>query len=143
MNKSSPASIQYAALPYRRGAGVALEVMLITSRGTGRWIIPKGWPVERLAPHDSAAQEAREEGGLVGRVGANSIGRYHYDKQMEDGSATACVVDVFALEVEEQLPHWLEQEQRHTRWFALQEAAEAVQEPELAAIIRNLAALLP
>ena len=116
--------------------------MLITSRETRRWIIPKGWPVQRLAPHESAAREALEEGGLIGRIGEHSIGIFDYEKQLPDGFAVPCSVKVFALEVEQQLASWPEQDQRSTHWFTLQEAAGAVKEPELRAIIQDLAALL-
>jgi ADP-ribose pyrophosphatase YjhB (NUDIX family) len=135
---SSPQK-QYAALPYRR-QGDSIEIMLVTSRDTGRWIIPKGWPIPGLTPRDSAAREAMEEGGLVGRITALSIGVYHYGKRMADGSMTRCAVEVFALEVEQQLTAWPEQQQRRTDWFSLEEAAEAVQEVELRAIIQNLRA---
>jgi 8-oxo-dGTP pyrophosphatase MutT (NUDIX family) len=138
---SSPKK-QYAALPYRR-QGDNIEIMLVTSRDTGRWIIPKGWPAPGLTPRDSAAREAMEEGGLVGRITTQSIGVYHYDKRIDDGSTMLCAVEVFALQVEEQLTVWPEQEQRQTDWFSLEEAAEAVQELELRTIIRNLRATIP
>ena len=131
--------IQYAALPFRR-RGEVIEVLLITSRDTGRWVIPKGWPIAGLSPPDAAAREAHEEAGLVGRIGAQTLGRYHYDKGLADGSSVSCVVEVFALEVERQLPSWPERDERRRRWFALQEAAAAVQEQELQALIRRLAA---
>jgi 8-oxo-dGTP pyrophosphatase MutT (NUDIX family) len=131
--------MQYAALPFRRRADGALEIMLITSRDTGRWLIPKGWPVAGLSAQNSAAREAREEGGLVGRVGEVAIGRYHYDKRLADGAAVHCAVDVFALEVERQMRSWPERAERRTQWFLLEEAAAAVQEPELQAIIQSLA----
>jgi 8-oxo-dGTP pyrophosphatase MutT (NUDIX family) len=89
--------LQYAALPFRRRADLTIEVMLITSRDTGRWVIPKGWPVPKLTPRNSAAHEAREEGGIVGRIGERPIGRFHYDKRLSDGSSTHCEVEVFAL----------------------------------------------
>jgi 8-oxo-dGTP pyrophosphatase MutT (NUDIX family) len=142
MSGEAPRSLQYAALPYRRRADGAIEVMLITSRETQRWVIPKGWPVHGLAPHDTAAKEAMEESGVVGRIGERSIGCYHYMKLLVGMALVRCQVETFALEVEEQLGSWPEQDQRHTRWFELQEAADAVQEPELSAMIRNLAALL-
>jgi 8-oxo-dGTP pyrophosphatase MutT (NUDIX family) len=132
------ANLQYAALPYRRLANAAIEVMLITSRDTGRWVIPKGWPGEGLAEWESAAREAHEEGGLVGRMGDRPIGRYRYDKRLADGSSVVCSVEVFALEVERQLKSWPERKERDTRWFALREAAAAVDEPQLAAMIRDL-----
>jgi 8-oxo-dGTP pyrophosphatase MutT (NUDIX family) len=138
MNKSKASGLQYAALPYRRLANAAIEVMLITSRDTGRWVIPKGWPGEGLAERESAAREAHEEGGLVGRMGDRPIGHYRYDKRLPDGSSVACSVEVFALEVERQLKSWPERKERRTQWFLLQAAADAVDEPELAAMIRDL-----
>jgi 8-oxo-dGTP pyrophosphatase MutT (NUDIX family) len=128
---------QYAALPYRR-SGKTFKIMLITSRDTGRWIIPKGWQSAGLGERETAALEALEEGGLVGRVGYRPIGHYRYDKRLDDGSALRCSVEVFALEVARQLKSWPEQKERRTRWFVLQAAARAVDEPELAAMIRNL-----
>lgn len=132
---------QYAALPYRRRAGGAVEVMLITSRQTRRWVIPKGWPGQGLTPRASAEREAMEESGTVGRIAESSTGFYHYTKLFA-GAAVDCRVEVFLLEVEEQLSSWPEAHQRQCRWFEPEEAADAVQEPELSAIIRNLAALL-
>ncbi len=128
---------QYAALPWHRRADGAIEVMLITSRDTGRWVIPKGWPVPGMSPAGSAEHEAREEGGLVGRVGDQVIGRYHYNKGMSDKPSVLCAVDVFALEVERQLKSWPERKERRTQWFLPEEAAAAVDEPELAALIRD------
>ena len=138
---SDKGTLQYAALPYRRRTDGGIEVLLITSRETRRWIIPKGWPAPGLAPHDSARNEAMEESGAIGRIGEHSIGFYHYTKLLA-GAAVPCKVEVFLLEVEEQLDSFPEEGQRKIQWFGLQEAGDIVQEPELSAIIRNLAALL-
>jgi 8-oxo-dGTP pyrophosphatase MutT (NUDIX family) len=138
MTGDNGAQQQYAALPWRRRADAAIEIMLLTSRDTGRWVIPKGWPVRGLSPAQSAAQEAREEGGLVGQVAERSIGRYHYNKRLSNGSSVMCAVEVFALEVDKQLRSWPERNERRTQWFALQEAAGAVDEQELADLIRAL-----
>jgi 8-oxo-dGTP pyrophosphatase MutT (NUDIX family) len=137
MSRDLNSSLQYAALPYRRGK-VGLEVMLITSRETGRWVIPKGWPAPELAPGLSAAQEAMEESGLVGQVSEQPIGCYYYSKRLPDGSAVYCTVEVFAFAVEKQMRTWPEKAERRTRWFTPQDAADAVQEPELGALIRDL-----
>jgi 8-oxo-dGTP pyrophosphatase MutT (NUDIX family) len=141
MSRKPTPSVQYAALPYRRRAGGGIEVLLITSRETRRWVIPKGWPMPGLTPHDSAKNEAVEESGVVGRIGERSIGFYHYTKLVA-GEGIPCRVEVFPLEVETQLVSWLEEGQRNVQWFEPHEAGEAVQEPELSAIIRDLAALL-
>ena len=125
--------LQAGAIPLRMG-----QVCLVTSRNGKRWVIPKGWPVRGLSPAQSAAREAREEGGLVGRMDERSVGHYHYNKRLADGSSVLCTVEVFALEVERQLKSWPERDERRTQWFALQDAAAAVDEPELTALIRGL-----
>lgn len=130
---------QYAALPFRRNKKGSLEIMLVTSRETRRWIIPKGWPIAGVEPHNLAALEAMEEAGLLGKVAQKPIGSYHYDKKRGDGSIVHCEVDTFALEVEQQMPTWPEQEERNTKWFAPEEAASHVQEPELRDLIRKFA----
>jgi 8-oxo-dGTP pyrophosphatase MutT (NUDIX family) len=130
---------QYAALPYRKSEERGLEVMLVTSRETRRWIIPKGWPIAGVEPHNLAALEAMEEAGLLGKVCEKPIGSYRYDKKRGDGSIVNCTVDTFTFEVEQQMPTWPEQDQRKTQWFAPEEAAAQVQEPELRALIQKLA----
>ena len=142
MSTKTDSNLQYAALPYRRRSDGAIEVMLITSLNTKRWIIPKGWPVQGLAPQDCAAREALEESGLVGRISERPIGFYGYEKRLADGSTMRCMVETFALEVEKQLASWPEQSRRQTQWYVLQAAADAVDEPELSAMIANLAAHL-
>jgi 8-oxo-dGTP pyrophosphatase MutT (NUDIX family) len=137
---SKPVVIQqYAALPYRRSKKGVLEIMLVTSRETRRWIIPKGWPISGVKPHNLAALEAMEEAGLLGKVAEKPLGVYHYEKKRNDGSIVNCTVDTFALEVEQQMPTWPEQDERKTKWFAPEEAASQVQEPELRDLIKKLA----
>ncbi len=136
--KTTPAR-QYAALPYRRSRQGTLEILLATSRETRRWIIPKGWPIAGVEPHNLAALEAMEEAGLVGKIAELPLGTYHYDKKRGDGSIVNCEVEAFPLEVEQQLPTWPEQDERKTQWFTPEEAALLVQEPELRDLIRRLA----
>ena len=83
-----------------------------------------------------------EESGVVGRISDRSIGFYGYEKRLSDGTVVRCTVETFALEVEKQLPSWPEQGRRKTQWYALRAAAEAVEEPELSALIARLAANL-
>jgi len=124
---------QFAALPYRDRNG--LEVLLLTSRETRRWIIPKGWPMMGKTPHAAAAREAKEEAGVVGRVSKKVIGSFDYVKRLKNGAPLQCTVDVFPLKVSKQLTHWPEQGQRTAHWCAPEEAAELVEEPELSALI--------
>ena len=134
-------NIQYAALPYRKRPD-GLDVLLITSRDSGRWIIPKGWPIKGLSANQTAAREALEEAGVMGRIGGEQIGGYHYDKRLADGTNTHCDVEVFALEVVDQLDSWPEQHQRRREWLGIEEASERIAETELRALIRNFGARL-
>ncbi len=109
--------------------------MLVTSRDTGRWVIPKGWPIAGEAPHASAAREALEEAGVVGEAGKDSIGTFTYAKRLSNGAIVICEVQVFPLEVKHQRTDWPEKEEREVRWFSLSEAAKAVQETALSDII--------
>lgn len=113
--------------------------MLVTSRETRRWIIPKGWPIAGVEPQNLAALEAMEEAGLLGKVADKPIGCYHYDKKRGDGSIVNLTVDTYTFEVEQQMPTWPEQDERKTKWFDPEEAASLVQEPELRDLIKKLA----
>jgi 8-oxo-dGTP pyrophosphatase MutT (NUDIX family) len=131
------AAVQVAALPYRRGEEI--EVLLVTSRETGRWVLPKGWPMKGKAPHEAAAREAMEEAGVRGRIEPLSIGAYHYAKRLSNGVALDCVVHVYPLAVERQLTRWPEKGERISHWFSPRDAARAVHEPTLAALIESFA----
>ena len=132
---------QYAALPYRITDKV--EVLLISSRETRRWVLPKGWPMKGRKPHAAAAQEALEEAGVVGKIGKEPVGFYHYTKRMKNGSQQLCHVTVFPMNVARQRKVWPEMDQRTTRWFLLSEAAVLVVEPELQDVLRNFIASMP
>ena|SRR5262249_53061767 len=131
-------AVQYGALPYRRNESAQMEVMLVTSRETRRWIIPKGWPHKGRAPHRSAAREAYEEAGVVGRVRRQPVGSFSYEKHLTTG-IVVCKVHVFALEVRRQSRTWPERQERELKWLSPGQAAKAVKEPMLAKIIRRLA----
>ena len=131
---------QVAALPVRVGPD-GVEVMLVTSRETRRWIVPKGWPMKDREDHDAAAQEAFEEAGIRGRVHEHPIGAYTYRKVIRRGPpplAETCRVMVYRLDVEEERDDWREAAQRTRRWFPALEAAEQVAEPRLASLIQRL-----
>jgi 8-oxo-dGTP pyrophosphatase MutT (NUDIX family) len=87
--------VQYAALPYRHKGKFSTEVLLVTSRDTGRWIIPKGWPLKGKAPHKAAAREAREEAGVVGKINRRAIGAFSYRKRLKGGKVVVCEVQVW------------------------------------------------
>ena len=129
---------QVGALPVRRDANGSLRVLLVTSRETRRWIIPKGWPMKGRADQHAAALEAREEAGVVGTIAKRPIGSFSYWKR-RFAQVDLCVVDVYVLDVEKQLKTWRERKQRNCGWYAPEEAAALVREPELAALIRTVA----
>ena len=131
---------QCAALPLSVSSGGELKVLLVTSRETKRWILPKGWLGRGVAPADQAAREALEEAGLTGEIGRKAIGSYRYLKLLPRGRAVPCRVDVFPLMVACQVEDWPERGQRELGWFAPDEAAELVDEAELAALLRRVAA---
>jgi two-component system phosphate regulon sensor histidine kinase PhoR len=112
--------------------------MLVTSRETRRWVVPRGNPIAGRTPADSAAQEALEEAGIVGTVEREPIGRYSYMKRRRFGEAVPAEVHLFRMTVEEERERWPEMAERERRWFSPQEAAAAVAEPELADVIRSL-----
>jgi 8-oxo-dGTP pyrophosphatase MutT (NUDIX family) len=87
---------KYAALPYRFTPTAALEILLVTTRRSRRWIIPKGWPIKGLKPPKPAAREAFEEAGVRGKVAMKSVGVFNYDKLLaENGIPVNCGVRVF------------------------------------------------
>lgn len=118
---SSPAA-QYAALPWRKIRANTLEILLVTTRRTGRWIVPKGWPIAGCTPSECAAREAFEEAGVLGVIAPEPLGSFPYDKTRKTGDAVRCSVDVFPLKVTHRLRTWPEKSMRETRWCGVDEA---------------------
>jgi len=131
---------QYGALPYRL-TDAGLEVLLVTSLGRGRWIIPKGWPNEGEG-FAAAAREAFEEAGVEGRAAPEPIGAYEYSKFRSGRARVVCRVDVHPILVTSELEHWPEAEVRRRRWFTAEAAAAAVKEKPLASLLRAAPAVL-
>jgi 8-oxo-dGTP pyrophosphatase MutT (NUDIX family) len=130
-------SEQFAALPYRIDRS-GPRILLITTRGKGKWSIPKGWPMKGRKPSAAAAVEAFEEAGVVGKVGRRSVGRFTHRKSI--GSRTFdCTVSIFPLKVRRKLKRWPERGQRKRRWFKGEKAAALVEVKGLRQAIRNLA----
>lgn len=109
--------------------------MLITSRDTGRWVLPKGWPEAREPLCLAAAREAAEEAGLDGAVSPFEIGRYFYAKGLASGEEVPCEVPVFPLRVDGIADSWKEKRARVRKWVAASDAAAMVNEPDLSQII--------
>ena len=113
-----------------------LRVLLVTSRETRRWVIPRGNPMRGRKPHRAAAIEAFEEAGVVGRIRSKAVGSFIYDKIKPKG-AQPCSVKVFPLKVRKIRDDWPEARERERRWFSPEDAADLVREPELAALLRS------
>ena len=125
-------------MPYRtRKKGKSLDVMLITSRETKRWVVPKGNLGAKTAPHVGAALEAEEEAGVRGRIDKSPIGRFSYLKRLGSGRTVKTKVVLFPLRVEMELEEYKEKAERERRWFTAPEAAELVEEPDLAKLIAS------
>jgi 8-oxo-dGTP pyrophosphatase MutT (NUDIX family) len=125
---------QFAALCYRIRRGKP-ELLLITSRGSGRWIVPKGWPIDGKTPMQSAEIEAWEEAGVRGQVYPRCLGLYHYHKSVSNGDNLPCVAMLYALKVREIVSDFPEAGQRKRMWLRPKKAAALVDEPELAHMI--------
>lgn len=134
---------QIAALPYSTDVRGAVRLLLITSRETRRWVIPKGNPIRGLPPHRAAAHEAFEEAGISGIPCPSPLGSYRYRKRKRSGEERDATVAVFPLAVLMQADEWPEQDERETRWFTLADAAEAVDEPQLKDLIAGFRAPTP
>jgi 8-oxo-dGTP pyrophosphatase MutT (NUDIX family) len=131
--------VQYGALPYRMKGRSQAEIMLVTSRETRRWIIPKGWPKKGKSARQSAAREAFEEAGVIGRISRRAVGSFSYEKRLKDGETVECEVRVFPLHVKRQTKEWPEKEDRKVKWLSADKAAKKVDEPTLGELIRQLA----
>lgn len=128
---------QVAALPIRHDEDGRLQILLVTSRETKRWVIPKGWPMKALTDRDAAAREAEEEAGVKGKIAKKPIGTYSYWKRTTT-DFQHIEVQVFVLEVRKEKKSWPEMEQRERAWLTVKQAAAIVLEPGLAALIKTL-----
>jgi 8-oxo-dGTP pyrophosphatase MutT (NUDIX family) len=118
----------------------ALEILVVTTRQSRRWIVPKGWPIKRLTPSKSAAREAFEEAGVRGKIGARPIGAFRYKKTADkSGAAADCEVKVFPLLVKRQSATWPEAEQRVAQWVDPEKAISLIRESELKTMVAKFA----
>lgn len=128
---------QVAAIPFRIVAGGALEVMLVTSRGTRRFIVPKGWPMKGKSARQAALIEAREEAGVIGKALKRPAGSYCYWKRLST-SFVHVEVTAFLIEVTDEIEDWQEAGARQRAWLQPADAALLIDEPELSTLIRKL-----
>ena len=129
---------QVAALPWRRGADGKIRVLLITSRTNGKWMLPKGWPMQTKADYEAALIEARQEAGVDGDVSDLPLGSYRYIKLFDDGQTAAAQAVVYSLQVTAQHKKWDEKHQRSRRWLRPKKAAELAFEPDLKRFLTDL-----
>jgi ADP-ribose pyrophosphatase YjhB (NUDIX family) len=129
---------QVAAIPYRISGKGRVEVLLVTSNTTRRFIVPKGWPMKGKSARKAAGEEAREEAGVVGEISKKPVGAYSYWKRLSE-SFVRVNVKVYLLAVEETHPDWQESEKRGRAWLSPAEASALIDEPELAALVLVLA----
>lgn len=128
---------QFGALCWRMHRG-RVEVLLVTSRDTGRWVIPKGWPGKGLDAPSSAAREAWEEAGVEGEIGQEPLGLYTYAKRRMPDAPLPCAVTVFPLRVARLADRFPERRERQRKWFRAEKAARKVVEVELREILTRL-----
>ncbi len=130
-----PRRVQFAAMCTRQ-TETGMEILLITSRDTGRWVIPKGWPIDGLDGAETAAQEAWEEAGVRSEaVRKEPVGHYTYDKILKDGSAQPVLTTVYHVTVAELSEDFPEADQRTRNWVSPETAATLVAEPELQSLL--------
>lgn len=127
---------QFGALCYRVRKGRP-EILLVTSRRTRRWIIPKGWPMDGMTPTAAAAREAFEEAGVEGKMHTDAAGLYVYVKSVAKKEQMPCAVLIYPLKVKTVHGVYPEKGQRKRKWFRPEKAAKLVDDPVLAEIVRN------
>ena len=125
---------QIAALPMRRADGGKLEILLVTSRGSGKWLIPKGRLSRGSSEHTAAHLEAKEEAGVSGDIERKPLGRYKARK-----AKRSIQVKVFALKVRKQRSQWKEQNERRRKWAKPHKAAAFVRDRGLKKLILQVA----
>ncbi len=138
--EGAPLPIQTGALPWRLGPGHRPEVLLVTGRNSGRWMIPKGWPMRGKTLAKAAAQEAFEEAGVKGTISTKPLGVFRHVKQHLIFRPLEVSILVHSLAVKRELAKWPEDGQRKRRWFTLEEAATSVDSEDLRKLILDLGA---
>lgn len=128
---------QVAALPFRLSAEGDVQIMLVTSRETGRFILPKGWPMKGLRDSNAAAQEAEEEAGVIGSVNKRPVGSFRYWKRLKT-TFVPIVVDIYPVHVSHLSSNFREKSERGRAWLKPEEAALLVDEPELVTFLQTL-----
>lgn len=130
---------QVAAIPFRLSQDGDIEIMLVTSRTTKRFIVPKGWPMKGKSGRKAAMIEAQEEAGVLGKTLKQPAGTYSYWKRLSNRFVRVDVI-VYLLEVTEELADWQEAKRRQRAWLAPADAAMLIDEPDLSTLVSTLKA---
>jgi len=120
---------QSGVIPWRIQDGT-IEILMVTSRQTGEWIVPKGSVEDHLGPLESAIEEAWEEAGARGTIDPDPVGAYRYEKYGWTLEVTLYPLRVTSLEDE-----WLEDAEREREWVSHEAAIARVRNPGLAAVL--------
>lgn len=137
--KDNDLPIQTGVLPWRLASDMGIEILLVTSRRSGRWTIPKGWPIAGKSLAEAAAQEAFEEAGVAGTVDPKPLGNFRHIKQKSINGDLEVSVLVHPMWVDRELEKWPENGQRKRKWFRPNDAAKRVDSDELSELIRQSA----
>jgi 8-oxo-dGTP pyrophosphatase MutT (NUDIX family) len=129
---------QVAAIPMKWTRDGELRILMVTSRESGRWVLPKGWTMDGKTPWRAAEIEALEEAGVTGYISREALGDYTYDKRLPDGTTVSCTVRVYPMIVDKVKRDWKERKARRRHWFSPEGAAEAVNEPGLTELLAAL-----
>ncbi len=133
-----PKRLQVAALCLK-GDGAGKQVLMITSRDTGRWVLPKGWPIDGYDAPGSALQEAWEEAGVKeAEIDPDMIGTYEYAKRLTGGAEVDVEVQVYSAKVDKLVDQFPESDERSRKWVSPLDAANMVQEPGLQELLRQI-----
>jgi 8-oxo-dGTP pyrophosphatase MutT (NUDIX family) len=135
--RAAPVAVQYGALPYRVTPAGAIELLLVTTKQSKRWIVPKGRPIKGLKPAKCAAREAFEEAGIRGVMGKKSIGAFRFLKTVDDALSVMCEVRLYPMKVKRELTDWPEAPDRTPRWFEPSAALAAVNDAGLKSVINR------
>ncbi|MFD1986069.1 NUDIX hydrolase [Mesorhizobium newzealandense] len=133
---------QVAAIPVRLNARGDIEVMLVTSRTTRRFIVPKGWPMKGKSGRKAATIEAQEEAGVLGKTLKEPAGTYSYWKRLANRFVRVDVI-VYLMEVTEELADWQEAKRRQRAWLPPADAALLIDEPDLSTLVKTLTIARP
>jgi 8-oxo-dGTP pyrophosphatase MutT (NUDIX family) len=133
-----PRNRQVAALPWRQGT-TGIEILMVTTRTTRRWVIPKGWPMAGKTDDQAAGIEAFEEAGVRGAISSKTCGSYGYSKLNDKGKLRTLTVAVYALHVKQELAEWPESRERERRWVKLEDASKLAGEPGLVPVLASFA----